>query len=695
MMNMLTYTLSFYLIINLFKCSFCFHFHPSSSSLHVDSKVYSKVPKSVGTSKVYKAKGSVNTEPAIVKQSDDDNPGSFQNIYAKIALVEEQIQNLEKQCQTCEKEIKSCTDIEERKMLRKEKEQLRKEKEQLRNEKEMLLKKEDKLINLRVSKSSIDVPVQLRQFHMDELLPPMEVPPPSISSTDPTFVDEEWLSGSVQSVISHYESEDEDVLRVRPTAFIRCSRGGKTRALKEMARRLKSSLHASVIFVSFHDFTPIDEWEATDHIAALCRRIAFAARRNRSETYFANFSNADVKPQHIVEWLGNNPRILLIDELNVLEYYPVESKISSRFAFYLKKNFLMQKNQYFVFSSHYVSAAGTLATYLDISSPRLVSIIELPLIRKVCDAREIFNWPEMNLRHALFYGLVPALIYLARLENNGEKYLPFSKRDNGIDDCIKKGIVTNKSVRNLFSSFITGNKHSVLEPLHELMNTAENEKLRWIPFHMTEVLRRFASSNDVFPPLEPSLQHAMLKINKLFEEFYDTNENSGEAWEKLFLIGVIVRVLSGQFDKVILPLDSSKDYSISFNKELTSIVDVDEFVGRFTKPDRYPHIEIGQPKHAAFAHYDLIILVHESKKKRKLYAYQLKEGSKIPDDPVDKAKTKFEACVLMRGQSQGLSRSTKNWIIPSTSQIKEFFGESGKHWTPEEWRKLMSSPPPS
>ncbi len=61
-------------------------------------------------------------------------------------------------------------------------------------------------------------------------------------------------------------------------ALVRCSRGGKTRALEEIAHSLRRKRpEISVVFVSFNDDSVIKDWEHADPVAALCRRIAFAA----------------------------------------------------------------------------------------------------------------------------------------------------------------------------------------------------------------------------------------------------------------------------------------------------------------------------------------------------------------------------------------------------------------------------------
>jgi len=320
--------------------------------------------------------------------------------------------------------------------------------------------------------SSDEVTPPLRPFNVEELLPPMEVPPPMVSGSEPEFVDEEWLSDNVKDILSLYRSNDEMPLRVPLTAFVRCSRGGQTRALKEIGQRLKSSIHASVIYVSFNEFSLVGVWEEADPLGALCRRIAFAARRDRNATFEKDFANADVKPMQIIEWLGREPRVLLIDELSRCTTLSEKSTSSINLAFFLKKSFLQQENEYYAFSSHIFSTAVNLCIYSDSFSERPIAIRKLPLIRNVLSARKIFNWPELNAGQALFYGLVPAMIHLARQQELYKE--PYLAKDTAIDECIKDGLVTNRSVRNLLASFVDGDRYKVMKPLQLFMDLASS-----------------------------------------------------------------------------------------------------------------------------------------------------------------------------------------------------------------------------
>ena len=117
-------------------------------------------------------------------------------------------------------------------------------------------------------------------------------------------------------------AEEEQPDRVQPMALMRCSRGGKTRVLLELNKMLRErNPEVSVVYVSFNNFSSLEAWELRDPVAALCRRIAFSALRERNATHggFDAFRNTTVMEDDIIRWLGDTACVLLIDELNVLE----------------------------------------------------------------------------------------------------------------------------------------------------------------------------------------------------------------------------------------------------------------------------------------------------------------------------------------------------------------------------------------
>jgi hypothetical protein len=187
------------------------------------------------------------------------------------------------------------------------------------------------------------------------LFAPQDVPLPSLLewnaraelAAPPPFLPARWLVETVELVRREWRRTDSGQQRKRPMALVRCSRGGKTRALKEMAHQLHRKLPGTVIiFVSFNDLTPVQLWEQADPLGALCRRIAFAARQRPDPTkplspkdemdQFKAFNYA-VTPDQIEKWVANTPCILAIDELNLFHRLHKNSfEAGVAFAVFLK-----------------------------------------------------------------------------------------------------------------------------------------------------------------------------------------------------------------------------------------------------------------------------------------------------------------------------------------------------------------------
>ena len=135
----------------------------------------------------------------------------------------------------------------------------------------------------------------------------------------PPFLTTAWLKCVMKDVMAGYKAEDTRANRVSPMAFTRCSRGGKTRALCELGTILKKHFpQIAIIFVSFNDYSDATNEERSHPIEALCKRIAFASRKNQGGNVIEEYSKFKmaVSAVNIVEWLGDAPCILLIDELN-------------------------------------------------------------------------------------------------------------------------------------------------------------------------------------------------------------------------------------------------------------------------------------------------------------------------------------------------------------------------------------------
>jgi hypothetical protein len=153
-------------------------------------------------------------------------------------------------------------------------------------------------------------------------------------------------------------------------ALVRCSRGGKTRALYEIAAAIKKNFSdCAVLYVSFNDWSSVKPWEQSQPLEALCRRIAASALCNLGiddmHEKYEDFYNANVSADAVLKWLGKTPCVLLIDELNNLTSLNDDKVQSEPLVTFLKKHFLSSENRYFIFSSHVVSTIGQLSEYMD------------------------------------------------------------------------------------------------------------------------------------------------------------------------------------------------------------------------------------------------------------------------------------------------------------------------------------------
>ena len=137
---------------------------------------------------------------------------------------------------------------------------------------------------------------------------PQEVPLPTDSGDGgfpaaPFLQPQGWLEDfhkQVQLCLDSNETNNNS--RVSPVAVVRFSRGGKTRALTELANLLhEKKTTGAIIFVSFNNATPLQNFEKEEGaLKALCRRILFAAYKETDLTYheFANRTK-NVSQEHV------------------------------------------------------------------------------------------------------------------------------------------------------------------------------------------------------------------------------------------------------------------------------------------------------------------------------------------------------------------------------------------------------------
>ncbi len=458
--------------------------------------------------------------------------------------------------------------------------------------------------------------------------------PFAVHKDEPAFCAEVgWLEVRVAELRSRrwLDAVEEQPDRVAPTAFIRCSRGGKTRVLLELNKMLRAQYpQVAVVYISFNNFSSLEPWELHDPLGALCRRIAFSALKQRDATPagFDEFRHTSVRGSDIISWLGATPCILLIDELNV-GLDGVEAPHVAQLAQFLKKHFLFTRGRYFAFSSHVVPGGRGLGDFMDSVSERGIVIQQLPLIPSMADARTKFQWPDLSVRQALFRGRVPALISYTR----GTMPRSFDKRKAAIDQVFHQW--NGNNVEELLGTFLSGASAPVPQPLLQLMTVAPVKgqgMIVWIPFHMEHVLQSIAEAG----PVDGALRAVVSALNEMFDGFEAGKTSGGDSWEALFAIAVVIRLVTRRFHQLLdlgklLPPDAL--YGLSYNRlweqqglAFPDITTLSELIGGLVAPVTYPHAAAYYPPHARFEAYDLIVVLHQAQDKRVVYGFQLKDA---------------------------------------------------------------------
>ena len=169
---------------------------------------------------------------------------------------------------------------------------------------------------------------------------------------------------------------------------------------------------------------------------------------------------------------------------------------------------------------------------------------------------------------------------------------------------------------------------------------------------MQRALYKFAGVND---KLNEQLRLLLRYIAKLFDNFFSSQENSGDHWEYLFLIVLLIRCIARKSDEsVLLPSFDNLGYERTrfqrpYRGKQFDTTSVNSFVKGIGEPDTYPHLAIYYPNNAYFKLYDVVVAYFECAKNRELYGYQLKIGRGDPS--ASARKYLFEKSFLISGSA--------------------------------------------
>jgi hypothetical protein len=325
--------------------------------------------------------------------------------------------------------------------------------------------------------SDFDVEGQLRPNIRNEDGKSTIIPLVAMDEMTPPFCGpKDWVELTCQSIIKGFDQSDSTSSRVAPIGLVRFARGGKSRALHEIEQYFRNHhKDITVIFVSFNDVSSLVAEERADPVEALCRRICFWFLKDRTNSndfgaQFDEILQCKVDCKAVLQYLGNGPCILLIDELN--QFVKAETRALAEF---LKTNFLVRKGRFFVFSSHVLTTKQILREFMDGDSDREVEILKLPTIPSLGEAREKLV-SDLTPQQAIYCGLAPALIHT--WYNLGE--LVEYKGD--------PVTLSYDEVRWLCSTFVDGDVGNVPAQFLRYMEADSKANVLCIPYHIVQIM---------------------------------------------------------------------------------------------------------------------------------------------------------------------------------------------------------------
>jgi hypothetical protein len=136
----------------------------------------------------------------------------------------------------------------------------------------------------------------VQELEFDQLLPLDQIPLPPKETSPPFLQPAGWLDSVSGDILYEFEKKGTECIRKYATALVRCSKGGKTRALLELMYDIKQHRpEINCIYITFDSGTPVDKFDnrcferTGSYLPALLRRIAFSAWAQRTTKRFTAF----------------------------------------------------------------------------------------------------------------------------------------------------------------------------------------------------------------------------------------------------------------------------------------------------------------------------------------------------------------------------------------------------------------------
>lgn len=480
-------------------------------------------------------------------------------------------------------------------------------------------------------------------------------------------------------------SKENTGIRIPPLMISRMSRGGKTTLLLLLFHQLQKEPNTHPIFISFNG--------STNYHKGLTQKqaILHSIAAQLTDPGEINRRNIICDEDALDLYLGNEPVVLLIDELNVLA-----SPIDEEAGAMLKNLFLDKLNRYLVFSTHVPFCLDSLISHLrpssNSSTRECVALPYHPISEFTLLQNLVSNYCELTTREAMIYGGVPSLIYSVKIS---ESFCPFR---------YYKGFITELtfdkcSFYTLLAAVMDG---KLPESLHSYArfgivtkgSPTEGPLIYWPLCYIIFFLESFSLA---LPEFRSAIRGILQSYQLLSAASF--MEGSGKEWESIINIAILLRCILSTDQSEYSPFDLfqtpiSKVQFLNLNREVTTLEAAKRVIDITLSASDHPAVLFAIPTSSTFEVVDGII-AHRTSHNTKYHGYQAKAGKGYPTTASGSLPEWISNCYLLRGRPAENTRDTTRdgrWSYCDKSSINALLGRSLASLSPSMLSTLYPEP---
>jgi hypothetical protein len=370
------------------------------------------------------------------------------------------------------------------------------------------------------------------------------------------------------------------------------------------------------------------------------------------------------------QYIGNEPFVLLIDELNSLAA-PLDGEASS----VLRRLFQDKENRYLVFTTHVPMDTEPTPRRGCLTVP-FSPCLDLGALRAMSPQCESLTYAEVML-----YGGIPSLIYSVKALGEMTPEVRFARKFN-------RGSFHDRPelLMRFVMSVVDGCHRSEIAVFDEFSIGLKEAKIRWPLCYIACIMETFVDSEVT----------RAVRDNCAALSTYSSTTESGKEWECVLNIGIMVNCLYKSYGfggapfSIISSCARPSVLYFTIPPEYTTSADILAFINSIlSSSDCFPLLMVLVPCYSKFPDFDGFIVYSERSSERAVvYGYQANTARTYPrhDMPewIDKG-------YLVRGDSPAMASIRRGWMYMSRVEVQSLLGFSLGPMYPAEWPAYPTS----